>query len=994
VQLNRAAIDTDYQNGLRWLNGGGVSGLRAQARREALTEMRIDPARLHAWFEANGGARAYGDFLAAREQARLALNRSLPASGAVTPGHVAMEMDATTIALQQLGVNLDSIARDGTRVMLGDYGPPSALFTSDLDTALALVDETEGALHHVDIAADEARILNTRGSWHRLNDTTAARTPTAELGSLDRINLDRLTQTVHGHPATDRRALLDLWVADRAQLATGVLPDVAVKDAAQVQLRHLRSLVADQNDRVMNDAWQALAHRTLDDEISGVDQIKSLFPSSGRRPAYVQHPNMVTGKAQATAQGGRWQRFTRAYFDQVIGRSIDTIIRNPMYWRTWMDAFQEVSPHLDQMVRMARTHPEIAGALDGLTDDLDLLDDILRRSDVNLSRMTGDEFHALASENGVTLQTIPIGNELPEGLVNYQRAIQHADQAAVEGALTNTLNQVLPFIDDHRFRSMFAVQMRGLMPFFFAEEQFIKRWMRTLAADPASFRRAQLTMQGIRDMGWVHTDEHGNEVFYYPGGEYIGEALAQAARVIPGVNLDPELVGSVSAAYVGQTAGALPGARSPIGGLFMGNASQIQYGTQAIGVSPIITIPLNDLVRRMPENRVLTDIQETIVPEAGRNRGILASLLPSTLTDLGQAFVGSSDQLASARLQAIQQLIATGQAPSEVDLAGNPVLAEQWFDQVDDAARVILGVRAVIGYVGPARPQVRIDEILSNGGQDDPLNLFPGYNLGAELASYSQHMPWDEAVTHLIERYGPEVAPYTVFQTQRATGAPLPATEEWLRWQQANSGVIDAYPLAATWFGPLAAPDDADAYSQQARLTQLTSGLRVLKSEDEFVEDIFVARASGVYWEVKDLHDAYMATETDPELRRAEDTKWSQWSATYRAEYPVFGQALTSGDARLRRSRTIDQMTLMLTDRDAPPLDNLSEVGMLHEGFIRWRVMDAQLRDDQSRIGREMREAERISFVNWAQSYAALVPAAAPYWNGVLRIEVNADEVA
>ena len=49
----------------------------------------------------------------------------------------------------------------------------------------------------------------------------------------------------------------------------------------------------------------------------------------------------------------------------------------------------------------------------------------------------------------------------------------------------------IPYIDDHRFRSQMQQYVGNFVPFLFAEEQFLKRWARSVSESPEMIRKAQ-----------------------------------------------------------------------------------------------------------------------------------------------------------------------------------------------------------------------------------------------------------------------------------------------------------------------------------------------------------------------------------------------------------------------------------------------------------------------------------------------------------------------
>src|SRR3954468_12615367 len=104
-------------------------------------------------------------------------------------------------------------------------------------------------------------------------------------------------------------------------------------------------------------------------------------------------------------------------------------------------------------------------------------------------------------------------------------------------------------------RSQMSVVTRNLAPFWFAQEQFYKRWVNIAKHSPEAFREAQLVMMGLRHSGVVHTDDQGNDYFIYPGPSVVQNAISKGVVHLFGKKVSlPLPVG-----FSGQVRFATPG---------------------------------------------------------------------------------------------------------------------------------------------------------------------------------------------------------------------------------------------------------------------------------------------------------------------------------------------------------------------------------------------------------------------------------------------------
>src|SRR6266542_2326543 len=137
---------------------------------------------------------------------------------------------------------------------------------------------------------------------------------------------------------------------------------------------------------------------------------------------------------------------------------------------------------------------------------------------------------------------------------------------------------------DPDVRSYWARLHTTSFPFWFAQQQFITRWGKTIFDNPGTLERLNLMHHASKAVGWVHTDERGNEVFNYPMTGWMGKALSPVANVLFGGALS----GSMTVPFTADIKSLSAGTMEPERGLFP-------------SLGPIVSTPLHALAQRFPE---------------------------------------------------------------------------------------------------------------------------------------------------------------------------------------------------------------------------------------------------------------------------------------------------------------------------------------------------------------------------------------------------------
>ena len=524
-----------------------------------------------------------------------------------------------------------------------------------------------------------------------------------------------------------------------------------------------------------------------------------------------------------------------------------------------------------------------------------------------------------------------------------------AHEIAVERAVRETV----PFIHNPKVRSQMAIVGRNFAPFFFAQEQFWKRWSRVLRYAPESFREAQLTMNGLRAVGFLHTDQNGQGYFNYPA---IGFGQQ----------------------FVRETLGRLYGAENVFVAVEPGLSGQVQFIAPGLdqvapSVGPLVSIPLTALAYAFP---ALVRTRNDIV-------GPLAGPEPSSFPDV---IAGSAQQSVPTVLSRLFQAIAAYYAPEHsASMMNNEIAAAQylettghglpanytttqfsvWQDQVRNWATNLLVLQAFVGTIVPASPQIEVD----------PLGL------KADYTALLNTMPYEQAVAEYIKLH-PDGVPYTVSGTTTEGGAFIPATKNALNFLDANKGFMEAHPNAGVWLMPLVTTEGP--FSDAAYQTELATALRTRKDFPTWYADVKFTEVANTYYDVDTaIQDQILA---NPGQKDELTNWWDGWSAAVKAANPIFAERADGEASHAERVQVIADMQSALSDPNLPLSATVSAVAQLQEGYNQVQQFADETAGYTSYS--TQRTAMKDAYIAWATAFVQANPLAAPYWQGTLSLEV------
>jgi hypothetical protein len=620
------------------------------------------------------------------------------------------------------------------------------------------------------------------------------------------------------------------------------------------------------------------------------------------------------GPVMHAARDSKWSNFVSTFFDGPVDGAISAVIRKPMFLHEFGKQARLSKGVADLFVE-PEIHAAAARAATKLGLDADALDTIALGS----RHEKLDDIVADMVEEGTTVDKADLG-----AIRDFAAQRIHGLDTVRDNALNRAMQLITPFIDDHRFRSQMQQYVGNFVPFLFAEEQFLKRWSRSIAESPEMIRKAQLMMNGFRSMGVVRKDDQGNDYFVYPGVGEAAKVLSDLAAPIFGENMRIPYVVQMT----GQVGYTLPG---------LGD----QVGVPSVG--PLVAMPLELLSRHFPE---VSDVEHVLV-QRGADQPLWRYFVPSGGAKLVDAMFGDIDsgQLASATSQAMLTMAVNGQAPAE---GATPDEQQQFIERARGQARFILASRAVFGMTSPAAPQVTF--------RSDELN--------AEYNKLLAAAPIEEATAAFLAAHpdvdAGDILAATVSTSEQEFGGMQLPTERAAGWMDDNGDLIGGFPAASSWLMPQ--PDADDKFSHRAWTQQFALGLRRHKAPEELLHDVYFQAASRDYFDKRTEHEATMLTSVG-EARSVEEESWRTWKDAYFAQHPVFQSMLADPTRIQRRQQAVEELSVLSTEEDGPVPDDLQELISRYQDY---RDRTSAMRGDRRSVVENRRKALTEEFSTWA----------------------------
>ena len=289
----------------------------------------------------------------------------------------------------------------------------------------------------------------------------------------------------------------------------------------------------------------------------------------------------------------------------------------------------------------------------------------------------GDEARQALRDGIDLIMAAVLDDEVADVLVAWKRQQDWIRREAGERAAIAAIEDMVPFIDSHEFRTQFAEVGKGFLPFWYAEENFMKRWARTSAS------KARPSSQGDARL-------HGVEVRAGSSAPMSRAGLVRLPRLRA-----PRVARSRSCRFIPDTLPVSMMLASPTESMLPGMSSVRHPVVLAARQRPITALTSMIPELEPTKRAILGDYGAGLQRRSSRSSpGMARQHVRCDADQRGNA------RYASAQLSAIAQLEANGQGLPD---NATPGQQQEFLDRVQNHARVILFAQALSGSSRRAR---------------------------------------------------------------------------------------------------------------------------------------------------------------------------------------------------------------------------------------------------------------------------------------------------
>lgn len=412
------------------------------------------------------------------------------------------------------------------------------------------------------------------------------------------------------------------------------------------------------------------------------------------------------------------------------------------------------------------------------------------------------------------------------GALSEDEAMRLSGQAA--------LGDIIPLIHNPALRSQMAMLHRNFAPFYFAQEQALKRAGRLVLTNPAALRQFQMIQQSMNNPGFVHTDASGQQYVVYPVLGHFGDAVARGLNALgfdQYVGLPTSVTGSTQSLL-----SVLPEAKMPSVNPFANVAvSQIaNVFPNFMGLGQVAQRVANLATGANPfdansSGHVSTSFLDTMIPNSSL-RDFFNALLPNERESM----------VHNAMLSAIASAYTSGQLDKEHYAQMTPAEQQSVLDRIQHNAQTNLMVKGLLAFFLPLAPNVTNDYYTKNlqTFRSEFLQILQTKN---PLTGKQYTLP--EATNKFMEEHGKEgldASSYTVSRTVSGSGgSSVPLNDQVLNWLGNNKDLMQSHPYASAYLVPQVAsgPD-----ALKIEKTLLAMHLREVRTPQDFLSAVYVTK--------------------------------------------------------------------------------------------------------------------------------------------------------
>lgn len=468
------------------------------------------------------------------------------------------------------------------------------------------------------------------------------------------------------------------------------------------------------------------------------------------------------------------------------------------------------------------------------------------------------------------------------------------DKATAQSiASMNAVKEISPLIHNPQLRSQFAVMHRVALPFYFAQEQAMKRAGRLILSHPQVLRDLQVIHHGLNNGAFIHQDSNGQKHIVYPMIGETGNLMVRALQAL-GINVNvglPETVtGNLSSLNT-----VLPEVKVPSTGTF-------------------VSVLLNEVHNLFPWMKDATQKVTNISRGGYPAQSIVDTFIPnSTVRDIWNSlqFSDKESVVVNAQVSAMRAAIMHG----DMNWNGIPFsqldaeYQQKVLDRIVANAKSNLFLKGLLAFMLPLSPNVSNDDL--NKAKDslstEYLQLIKPTSQGGLGLTHQE--AWDK----FSAEHGSQSVAYTIFGTKNMTnGARVPLNQTTLTWLDKNQGLIDQYPTAAAYLIPQSAGTENTKDSLAISQKLLAMHLRGKQTPAEFLNSVYVQMGwNDIQADFDNYKEAMNKAQGNPALLKRYSNMWDAFAQEKGMSNPLWYENYSGKTKKINAFVAVNQLNEM-----------------------------------------------------------------------------------
>jgi hypothetical protein len=587
--------------------------------------------------------------------------------------------------------------------------------------------------------------------------------------------------------------------------------------------------------------------------------------------------------------------------------------------------------------------------------------EIVPNGDPKLQRIANLGFRRVLNPMVNFLSRQPIGaaeyagqRELLQDAVD--KGIMTEDEAKVT-ASSATVQNVIKNVHNLTDRTQWTETFRNWAPFYFAQEQAYRRMGRLLAEDPAAFRKYQLMISNMHDVGQVFSGKNGQGYFVMPGTGWMTSGMVMASSALLPFSVDTA---------------------TPVGMGWNLSSSSVIFPLSAgirPDIGPLLSIPVSAIAQFFPETLspvlkadLSADASTILGPTS--TEPIYEQMIPNTILQRMLTAVVPGFNARSFN-STMMQTLATLDYEHKIPPAGSNYRVMQAFmDRVREQTRILYIAKALVGAVTPVSPELT----------DATYNQFSAQVAADITAKKSVSAGLQEFLTK-----HPDATPFTVWQSSELTGMSVPSSTAAEKWINDNYGLVTRYPNAGILLMPTTGL--STKYSASVYNEQIAQSLRAKLDPEQwsqngqvpsYIDALYIAAGNSIFYKWLAQYEAQIKSLSGTDKYNADQAFWGNGTlgsgtiGKYAQQNPVWGNWFNSDSRETERGQAIIQMTKLLDENPGITSDIADNTRTLLTGYANYQNQITTLTTDGS--SSTMQTEAKDSWDNYLVSTATSDP--------------------